>query len=219
MRIAAQRTTDKRLSKAISSMPDGGLPDLDVVQQSAGEEFHNADIFLEQTWSAIQSLLESGVGSGAVDYRNLEKALGGKTKDLDHFFRELHFARAAVALGRKALLADAAKAALADPGNPYLAFRKSLERDAADVRRAENREAQVTEALTTLELTGRWHKTKKSIAGRQTAFRERVTPPRIDPPDTVQYIALPSGEIHQLVPIEVQSGEELEAQHPNGVSA
>lgn len=220
MRIAAQRTTDKRLSKAISSMLDGGLPDLDVVQQSAGEEFHNADIFLEQTWSAIQSLLESGVGSGAVDYRKLEKALGGKTKDLDHFFRELHFARAAVALGRKALLADAAKAALADPGSPYLAFRKSLERDAADVRRAESREAQVTEALTTLELTGRWHKTKKSIAGRQTAFRERVAPPRIDPPDTVQYLALPSGEIHQLVPVDAQFDEEaVQAQHSNGVSS
>lgn len=218
-RIAAQRTTDKRLSAAISSILDGNLPDLDVVQQKAGEEFHNADLFLEQTWSTIQSLLESDRTSGAVDYRKLEQALGGKTKDLDHFVRELHFARAAVALGRKALLADAAKAAIGDPDNKYIAFRKSLERHAADVKQAESREAQVTEALTTMELSGRWHETKKSVARRQTAVRELVTPPRIDPPDTVQYVALPSGEIHQLVPIEVQSGEELEAQHPNGVSA
>ncbi|MEO3939825.1 hypothetical protein V3C41_01935 [Paenarthrobacter nicotinovorans] len=219
-RIAAQRTTDKRLSSAISSILDGKLPDLDVVQQKAGEEFHKADIFLEVTWSTIQSLLKSDSASGAVDYRRLEEALGGKTKDLDHFFRELHFARAAVVLGRKALLADAAKAALADPDNPYLAFRKSLERDAADVRRAESREAQVTEALSTLELTGRWHKTKKSISGRQTAFRERVAvaPPRIDPSDTVQYLALPSGEIHQLVPVDAEFDEEAEAQYSKGVS-
>lgn len=217
-RIATQRTTDKRLSSAISSMLDGKLPDLDVVQQSAGEEFHNADIFLEQTWSAIQSLLEPVRASRAVDYRKLEEALGGKTKDLDHFARELHFARAAVALGRKALLADAAKAALADPDNPYLAFRKALERQAADVKQAESREAQVTEALTTLAFTGRWHETKKSIAGQQTAFRERVTPPRIDPPDTVQYLALPSGEIHQLVPVDTPFDDEAEAQQVNGVS-
>lgn len=212
-RIAVQRTTDKRLSSAISSMLDGKLPDLDVVQQSAGEEFHNADIFLEQTWSTIQSLLASDKASGAIDYRKLEEALGGKTKDLDHFVRELHFARSAVALGRKALLADAAKAAIADPDNPYLAFRKSLEQHAADVKQAESLEAQVTETLITLELTGRWHETKKSIAGRQIAFRERVTPPRIDPPDTVQYIALPSGEIHQLVPIDTPFEEAATAQH------
>lgn len=218
-RISFQRTTDKQLSAAISLMLDGQLPDLDVARHRAGDDFEEANIFLEQTWSTIQSLLESDRVSGAVDYRKLEEALGGKTKDLDHFTRELHFARAAVALGRKALLADAAKAALAEPENPYLAFRKSLERQAADVKQAESREAQVTEALTTLELTGRWHETKKSIAGRQTAFRERVTPPRIDPPDTVQYLALPSGEIHQLVPVDAQFDEEaVEAQHSNGVS-
>ncbi|MFJ6157283.1 hypothetical protein ACIQF8_03240 [Pseudarthrobacter sp. NPDC092184] len=217
-RIAAQRTTDKRLSAAISSILDGKLPDLDVVQQKAGEEFHKADVFFEETRSTIQSLLKSDSASGAVDYRKLEEALGGKTKDLDHFVRELHFARAAVALGRKAVLADAAKAALADPDNQYLSFRKSLERHAADVKQVESLEAQVTEALTTLELTGRWRETKKSIAGRQSAFRERVSPPRIDPPDTVQYLALPSGEIHQLVPVDAPFDEEIEAQHSNDVS-
>ncbi|TQS91854.1 hypothetical protein EU811_13770 [Arthrobacter sp. TS-15] len=217
-RIAAQRTTDKRLSAAISSILDGNLPDLDVVQQKAGEEFHKADVFLEETWSTIQSLLKSDSASGAVDYRKLEEALGGKTKDHDHFFRELHFARAAVALGRKALLADATKAALADPDNQYLAFRKSLERHAADVKQAESLEAQVTQALTTVELTGRWRETKKSIAGRQAAFRERVMPSQIDLPDTVQYLALPSGEIHQLVQVDVPFDEEAEAQQANGVS-
>lgn len=214
-RIAAQRTTDERLSAAISRMLDGQLPDLEVAQQRAGEEFHQAVQFLERNWSTLQSLMESDGATGAVDYRKLEEALGGKTKDLDHFVRELHFARAAVALGRKALLADAASAALVDPENPYLAFRKFLERRAAEVQQAENSEAQVTATLTTVELTGRWHDTKKSTADRQTALRERVTPPQIDPPDTVQYLALPSGEIHQLVPVEPQSEEAAEAQPPN----
>ncbi|TQS94378.1 hypothetical protein EU811_00900 [Arthrobacter sp. TS-15] len=217
-RISFQRTTDKQLSAAISLMLDGQLPDLDVARHRAGDDFEEADIFLEQTWSTIQSLLESDRASGPVDYRKLEEALGGKTKDLDHFARELHFARAAVALGRKALLADAAKAALADPSNQYLAFQKSLERHAADVKHAESIEAQVTEALTTLELTGRWHEAKKSIAGRQTAFRERFTHPQIDPPGTVQYLALPSGEIHQLVPVDTPFDEQAEAQQTNGVS-
>jgi hypothetical protein len=213
-RIAAQRTTDERLSAAISRMLDGQLPDLEVAQQRAGEEFHQAVQFLERNWSTLQSLMGSDGANGAVDYRKLEEALGGKTKDLDHFVRELHFARAAVALGRKALLADAASAALVDPQNPYLAFRKFLERRAAEVQQAENFEAQITATLTTLEVTGRWHDTKKSIADRQTALRERVTPPQIDPPDSVQYLALPSGEIHQLVPVEAQSDEDAEAQPP-----
>lgn len=214
-RIAAQRTTDKQLSAAISLMLDGKLPDLDVAQHRAGDEFERADIFLERNWSALQLLMDPDGAKDSVDYHKLEEALGDKTKDLDHFVRELHFARAAVALGRKALLAEAANAALADPDNQYLAFRKTLERRAAEVKQAESYEAQLTAALTTLKLTGRrWRETKKSIAKRQTALRERVTPPQIDPPDTVQYLALPSGVIHQLVPLEGQSKDDAEAQLP-----
>ncbi|MEW1939494.1 hypothetical protein AB0299_00290 [Pseudarthrobacter sp. NPDC080037] len=217
-RIVTQRTTDKQLSAAISLMLDGQLPDLEVAKHRAGDEFETADIFLGETWAAIQSLLESANVSGAVDYRKLEEALGGKNRDLDHFFRHLYFARAAVVLGRKAILADAAKAALADPDNQYVAFRKSLERSAADVKQAESIEAQVTEALTTLEFTGSWHKTKKSITGRQSAFRERVMPSHIDPPDAVQYVALPSGEIHQLVPIEDQYDEGAPVEHSSAAA-
>lgn len=214
-RIARQQTTDERLSAGISTILDGQLPDLESAQQRAGEDFRLAKLFLEENWSALQALMQAEGTDGALNYRKLEETLGGKTKDLDHFIRELHFARAAVALGRKALLADAAKAALADPENSYLAFRKSLERRAAEVKHAESLEDQLTAALTTVKLTGRWHDTKKSIADRQTTFRERITPPQIDPPNTVQYVALPSGEIHQLVPVEAQSNDDAQAQSPN----
>ncbi|WP_193340406.1 hypothetical protein [Pseudarthrobacter sp. AB1] len=211
-RIAAQRTTDKQLSAAISIMLDGKLPDLEVAQHRAGDEFERADIFLERNWSALQLLMGPDGAKDSVDYRKLEETLSDKTKDLDHFVRELHFARAALALGRKALLADAARAALADPENQYLAFRKHLERRAAEVKQAETVEAQLTAALTTLELTRRWHDIKKQIADRQAALRERVRPPQIDPPDTVHYLALPTGEIHQLVPIDAQSDEDAVTQ-------
>lgn len=33
---------------------------------------------------------------GKVDYRGLEDALGGMSKDLDYFLRELHMARGAI---------------------------------------------------------------------------------------------------------------------------
>ena len=211
-RIAAQRTTDERLSAGISRMLDGHVPDLEFALHRAGEEFHEAVQFLEQHWSHLQALTEVG---GAVDYRKLEEALGGKTKDVDHFVRELHFARAAVALGRKALLAEAASAALADPENPYLALRKFLERRAVEVEQGEGYEAQITAALSTLELKGQWHESQKSIAERQTIFRRRVAPPQIDPPETVQYVALPSGEIHQLVPVDAEADEDAIAEHTN----
>src|SRR3712207_8623680 len=61
---------------------------------------------------------------GKVEYRRLEERLGGKSRDLDYFVRELHLARAAIAIKRKALVADAASVALAEPGNPYTALRK-----------------------------------------------------------------------------------------------
>ena len=207
-RIAAQRTTDERLSAAISRMLDGQVPDLEVAQQRAGEEFHKAVQFLEQNWSLLQALTKVDGADGAVEYRKLEEALGGKTKDLDHFVRELHFARAAVALERKAVLAEAASAALADPENPYLALRKCLERRAAEIEQAEGYEAQLTAALSTLQLKGRWHESQKSITERQTKLRQLVAPPQIDPPETVQYVALPSGEIHQLVRVDAEVDED-----------
>jgi hypothetical protein len=204
-RIAAQRTTDERLSAAISHVLDGQVPHLEVALDRAGVEFHTAAEFLKLNWSLLQVLTEV---DGAVDYRELEVALGGETRDLDHFIRELHFARVAVALGRKALLTEAASAALADPENPYLALRKFLERRAVEVEQAEGYEAQVTAALSTLQLKGRWHESQKSITARQITLRQRVAPPQIDPPETVQYVALPSGEIHQLVPVDAEADED-----------
>jgi len=206
-RIAAQRTTDERLSAAISRMLDGQVPDVEVAQQRAGEEFHKAVQFLEQNRSLLQALTKANGADGAVDYRKLEEALGVKTKDLGHFARELHFARAAVALGKKAVLTEAASAALADPENPYLALRKSFERRAVEIEQAEGYEAQVTAALSTLQLKGRWHERQKSITKRQTTLRQLVARAQIDPPEIVQYVALPSGEIHQLVPLDAEADE------------
>ena len=77
-----------------------------------------------------------------------------------------------------------------------------------EIEQAEGYEAQVTAALSTLQLKGRWHESQKSITKRQTTFRQLVAPPQVDPPETVQYVALPSGEIHQLLPVGAEADED-----------
>jgi hypothetical protein len=119
-RIKDQRSADAQLSRAISLILDGHNPSLELALKSADDEFHRADQFLEKYRGVVDELVDE---DGKVDYRRLEDALGGKAKELDHFIRELHLARAAVAIRRKALIAEAAAVALADPGNPYTALR------------------------------------------------------------------------------------------------
>jgi hypothetical protein len=94
---------------------------MELAIKSADDEFHRSQQFLDKFRGVVDELVDE---EGKVDYHRLEEALGNKTKDLDYFLREFHLSRAAIALRRKALVADAAAVALADPSNPYTALRK-----------------------------------------------------------------------------------------------
>lgn len=88
-------------------------------------------------------------GDGKVDHRNLGEALGGKTGDIDGFLREFHLARGAIAIERKALLADAASRALAYPENPHTALHRFLKAQIHKLEEADGIAVAITDKLTT----------------------------------------------------------------------
>jgi len=200
-RIKDQRSADAQLSRAISLMLDGRNPHVELALKSADDEFLRSQQFLEKYRGVIDGLVDE---DGKVDYRRLEAALGGNTKEANHFVRELHLARAAVAIRRKALVADAAAVALADPGNPYTALRKFLETQAHQLEQADAAVAELTEQLMRAELKGRWHDRDRPVAERQKRLRAQISPPTVDGAAEVLYLATASGEIQQLLP----SGED-----------
>lgn len=77
-RITAQRSADAQLSRAISLMLDGRDPHMELAIKSAQDEFHRAQQFLDKHRGVIDDLLDD---DGKVDYRRLDQALGGGTKD------------------------------------------------------------------------------------------------------------------------------------------
>ncbi|MDW5330663.1 hypothetical protein R6Y94_43680 [Plantactinospora sp. KLBMP9567] len=196
-RIKDQRSADDQLSRAISLMLDGRNPNLELALKSAYDEFHRSQQFLEKFRSVIDELADA---DGKVDYRRLEDALGGKVKEADHFFRELHLARAAIAIRRKAMVADAAANALADPNNPFAALRKFLESQVHQLDEADTISAGLTERLTQIELKGRWYDSDKSVVARQEQLRAQVSPPRVDGDTEIRYLMTSSGQILQLLP-------------------
>jgi hypothetical protein len=196
-RIKDQRSADAQLSRAISLMLDGRNPHLELALKSADDEFHRATQFLDRFHGVIDRLREE---DGKVDYRRLEEKLGGKTRDVGYFVRELHLARAAVAIKRKALVADAASVALSDPGNPYTALRKFLDAEAHQLEQADTAVADLTEQLCVVELKGRWHNRGKSVAERQAKLRAQIAPASVDDTAEVLYLTTGSGEILQLLP-------------------
>lgn len=205
-RITNQRSADAQLSRAISLMLDGRNPHLEVALKSADEEFHRSKQFLDRYSGLIDGL---GEGDGRIDYRRLEETLGGKTKDVDHFVRELHLSRSAIAIKRKALVADAASVALADSSNPYTALRKFLDAEVHHLEQADTAEAKLTEQLSLVELKGRWHNRDKSIAERQAKLRAQITPASFDDTAELLYLATDSGEIHQVLPSEADEAAPL----------
>lgn len=196
-RIKDQRSADAQLSRAISLMLDGRDPHLELALKSADDEFHRSNQFLEKFRGAVDGLVEE---DGKVDCRSLERLLGGNAKDVDYFVRELHLSRAAIAIKRKALVADAASVALADPTNPYTAMQKFLDAQVHELERAESAVVELTEQLTLAELKGRWRDRGKSVARRQAELRARIAPPSVDDTAELLYLATGSGEILQLVP-------------------
>lgn len=196
-RIKDQRSADAQLSRVISLMLDGHNPHVELALKSADDEFYRSQQFLEKHRGVIDELVDE---DGKVDYRRLEEALGGKAKETDHFIRELHFARAAIAIRRKAMVADAAAVALADPTNPYAALRRLLESQVHQLNDADAVVNELTERLTQVDLKGRWHDSDKSVAARQERLRARVSPPAIDGDTEIRYVMTSSGRILQVLP-------------------
>ena len=180
-RIKDQRSADAQLSRAISLMLDGRNPHLELALKSADDEFHRSTQFLDRFRGVIDGLRDE---EGRVDYRRLEETLGGKAKDVDYFVRELHWSRAAIAIKRKALVADAASVALADPSNPYTALRKFLDAEAHQLEQADTAVAELTEQLSVIELrvagttgTNPWPSARRSSEPRSLQ-RASTTPQR-----------------------------------------
>ena len=205
-RIKDQRSADAQLSRAISLMLDGRNPHLELALKSADDEFHRSTQFLDRFRGVIDGLRDE---EGRVDYRRLEETLGGKAKDVDYFVRELHLARAAIAIKRKALVADAASVALADPSNPYTALRKFLDAEAHQLEQADTAVAELTEQLSVIELKGRWHNRDKSLAERQAKLRAQIAPASVDDTAEVLYLATGSGEILQVLPSDADEATQL----------
>lgn len=215
-RIKDQQTADSQLSRAISLLLDGRDPNLELALKSADDEFHLAQQFLEQHSGNIDRLAED---DGKVDVHRLDEVLGGQTKETDHFIRELHLARAAIAIRRKALIAHAAALALADPDNPYTTMRKYLDAQTHLLEEADAAAVELTDGLMAIELKGRWNNQKKMVAERQRQLRSQISPPTTvgdgDEDDAeILYLANGSGELLQLLPgDEVKSARvELEAE-------
>jgi hypothetical protein len=205
-RIKDQRSADAQLSRAINLMLDGRNPQLELALKSADDEFHRSKQFLDSFRGVIDGL---GEEDGRVDYRRLEETLGGKAKDVDYFVRELHLARAAIAIKRKAIVADAASVALADPSNPYTALRKFLDAEVHQLEQADTAVAELTEQLSVVELKGRWHNRDKSVAERQAKLRAQIAPASVDDTAELLYLATGSGEILQLLPSDADEATAL----------
>jgi len=199
-RIKDQRSADDQLSRAISLMLDGHTPNLELALKSANDEFYRSQQFLERFRGVIDELADD---DGRVDYRRLDEALGGTTKDADYFPRELHLARAAIALRRKAVIADAAARALADPTNPYAALRRFFDSQVQQLGDADALATDLSERLAEVELKGRWHDFGRSVEMRQERLRASLAPARIDGDTDIRYLLTPSGEI-----VQVLSGED-----------
>lgn len=196
-RIKDQRSADAQLSRAISLMLDGRNPQVELALKSADDEFHRSQQFLDKYQGVVGPLVGA---DGKVDFRRLDEKLGGQLKETDHFARELHLARAAIAIRRKALVTDAAAAALADPGNAYTALRKFMNAQVHQLEQAEASLSELTEGLMAAELKGRWHDRDKPVAQRQARLRALVSPPAVDEDTEIVFVVTASGELLQALP-------------------
>ena len=205
-RIKDQRSADAQLTRAISLMLDGHNTNLELALKSADDEFHRSKQFLDRFHGTIDELVDDD--DGKIDARRLEEALGGRTKDVDDFVQELHLARAAVAIKRKALVTDAAHVALTDPGNPYTALQKFLNAQVHELEQADSALGALTEQLSNVELKGRWHNREKWVAERQATLRARTSPASVDDDAEVLFLATGPGQILQLLPADAEDTPE-----------
>lgn len=196
-RARDQKSADAQLTRAISLMLDGQNPDLELARKSADDEFYIAQQFVEK----YHELVDRVVGDdGRADYRRLEEAIGGKERETESFIRDLHLARSAIAIQRKAIIADAAGRAIADPANPYTALRRFMDVQVRELEEAEAAETELTDGLAHLELRGRWYESTKAVEAHGELLRARISPPQIDDGPEVRYLLTSSGEILQVLP-------------------
>ena len=212
-RMRDQRSADAQLTRAIGLILDGRNPPLELALKSSYDVFHDAQLFLNQFRGVLEMLVEP---DGKIDYRRLEAMLGKPIED-EHFFRELHMARGAIAIQRKALLADAASAALTDQANPYTALRKFFDSQARQLEQAEADANYLTTQLTQVELKGGWSIPK--AVEKQARLRALAAPPTVDGEVELQFLRTASGDIVQVTSIneknedteEISSSERTDA--------
>jgi hypothetical protein len=193
-RLTELRTADSQLTRALANMLDGRESHLEVALKSADDVFHRAQLFLEQNHDVLAAVRSDG----KADWRDLEERLEGGS---EHFFRELQLARLATSIRRKALVADAAHAALAAPANPYAALRNHLEAQVQQLEEVEAGLDELTEQFQELELTGPRYHLKRLIAVRQARIRELSAPPAsLIGSAEVNILVTASGEMLQVLP-------------------
>lgn len=200
-RIKDQRSADDQLTRAISLMLDGRNPHMELALKSAIDEFHRAQETLKSLRGTIEGLVEP---DGMVDYRKLEAKLG-KIDKLEYVTRELNLARGAIALRRKALVADAAAAALEDPVNPYTALRKFLDAQVDQLKEAEALTADLTARLTGIQLKGGWSVPK--ALKKQAHIRALAATPTVTECE-LQFLRTAEGEILQVVALDQDEVDE-----------
>jgi hypothetical protein len=191
-RIKDQRSADAQLTRAISLILDGDNPPLELAIKSAYDEFHRSLVWLEKYDGVVGRLVGR---DGKVDYKQLQAALGG---DLPDFFRELNLAHAAIAIRRKALLADAAAKSLADPANPYAAFRKFMKSQAHQLEQADRIAVDLSNSLSTIRIRGGWPDKPQKVQEQEHGIQDMASSPMIDTNTTVQFLLTASGEIVQV---------------------
>ena len=194
-RIRDQRSADAQLTRAISLILDGDNPPLELAIKSADDVFHRALVWLEK----YDGVVGRSIGQdGKADYRQIQGALGG---DLPDFFRELHLAYSAIAIRRKALLADTAARALADPSNPYTAFRKILKSQDDRLREADKIAVDLSTSLSNIRIRGGWPEPAKKVRDQEHGIRAMASSPTVNTDLTVQFLWKTTGEIVQVLPL------------------
>lgn len=200
-RLARQRAVDRELSGAISRLLDGQDPGADwgAAKHRARHELELTRIFIEKYSGKLDKL---AVTDGKIDYDQLSRGLDGSKQTEGVFYQELAFARFGAALGRKSVLADATHAALRDPADAGIAFRRFLEADIGDVAKVGRELDALLDRIGQLTLTKKPWRTKADLAIFQSALVASIGPPKALDTPPLQILAMPSGEILQVTPVD-----------------
>jgi hypothetical protein len=196
-RSARQSAVDLELSEAISLMLDGQNVDgqWEHSRLAAFEELEESRRYVGEHAARARAVIKDGVA----DYGRLSSALGSAEKAADEFYLESEFARGALGLARKAALASAAASALRDPTNPYVALRTVLAARLELVTAVEREFDSFSNELTQVELShGFW-----SFSGPAKRMKDllvdEMSPRAPLDGEAIEFLALPSGEMYQVV--------------------